>query len=279
MFVPGSLFCQNTSYKIIYDSIYPIMATDYPNAKRIWEKYCIGEDVDPAEQVIFLGFSLKNQDVEFYKKRIIPLIRSYGWSYNYSDTLLTATSRSLLLDEIKRNGLTNWTVRKSAKYYQKWAANNPQAVLYTTKINELIYADQAIRKCIPAETETVNSELYDAILSEFDYNNLLKIIDLCIANDGLIPNNFDDGVTTYYKINFIIWHNLKDPNTIQKTWNLLLPYIEKTYFAGKISYTLFMAYDKWNYQFFGYQYYGTLGENVPVKDADLLEERRKKYGL
>ncbi len=40
-----------------------------------------------------------------------------------------------------------------------------------------------------------------------------------------------------------------------------------------------MAYDKWNYQFFGYQYYGTLGENIPVREPETLEERKIKHGL
>ncbi len=272
---------QNKTYRIIYDSIYPLFGeNDYQNAKRIWEKHCLNADTDPSEELLFLNFSLKNDDEKFYKKHIIKLMRLYGWRYMSTDTLPETMNRSELLQGIKQKGLVNWTIKKSNKHYTKWSSQHPYSIYFQEKVNKLVYTDQAIRKYSSKQSnDSIKNKFIWDLETQIDNDNIQQIIELAKMNNGIFPNNFDDGYGTYYKINFIIWHSLKDPNTIQKTWDLLLPYIEKTYFEGKISYTLFMAFDKWNYQFFGYQYYGTLGENIPVKDANSLEERKKKYNL
>lgn len=274
-------FGQNETYKVIYDSVYPLIEkNDYQNAKKTWEKYRLSINADPSEQLLFLSFSLKNNDEKFYKKHIVDLMHLYGWSYKATDTLPENIYKSQLLQEIKQKRLVEWTIKKSNKYYTKWRNQHPYSIYFQDKMNQLVYADQSIRKysSINSNDSIQNKLLWD-LEAQIDNENIEKIIELTKMNNGIIPNNFDNGYGTYFKINFIIWHSLKNPNTIQKTWDLLLPYIEKTYFAGKISYSLFMAYDKWIYQFFGYQYYGTLGENIPVKDSDLLEERKKKYDL
>lgn len=53
---------------------------------------------------------------------------------------------------------------------------------------------------------------------------------------------------------------------IVEVWGLLFPFLEKAYLEGKISDNFFKHYDTYLYQYEGYQYYGTLGDDIPYKD-------------
>ena len=79
--------CQNESYRILYDSIYPLWNQDYVRAKEIWIKTEKKHLFDPSEVALFLGLALDHGDVKFYKKRISFLMKNYGWSYNFIDTI------------------------------------------------------------------------------------------------------------------------------------------------------------------------------------------------
>lgn len=272
-------FAQNPTYRIIYDSIYPLLATDYSQAKRVWTNCSKIGDIDPNETLLFLGYSLKNGDVKFYKKTIIKLIKEYGWNYAIVDTLNEKIIRSNLLKEIKNNDLTIWTLKKSKQHHYKWRVAHPLSIMFYDKISSIIYTDQIITRFVPNQTNTIESDVINKMISEIDYENILEIVRLCNLNDGYLPNHFDNGISTYSKLMLIIWHNLKTPSNIEKTWKILYPYIEKTYLSGKISYTIFMAYDQWYYNIYGKQYYGTLGEEIEVAEKETFIDRKNKLGL
>ena len=203
-------FGQNTTYKIIYDSIYPLFGkNDYQNAKRIWEKYCLNVETDPSEQLLFMSFSLKSGDEKFYKKHIIDMMRLYGWRYSAIDTLPETLYRSELFQMIKQKELVDWTIKKSNKYYTKWSVQHPHAIYLQEKINALFDTDQRIRKysSVQSSDSIKNKFLWD-LEAQIDNDNIQRIIELSKINNGVLPNNFDDGYGTYYKINFIIWHSL-----------------------------------------------------------------------
>lgn len=272
-------FSQNPTYSIIYDSIYPLLESEYNQAKRIWIKCQEIGEIDPNETLLFLSSSLKNGDVRFYKKSIVKLMKEYGWNYTYLDTLDEKIIRSKLLQEIKNNGLTTWTLKKSKKHHYKWRIAHPLSIMFQDKIRSIIYTDQIITRFVPNEIITIESELINKMISEIDYENIQEIVHMCNLNDGYLPNHFDNGIGTYSKIMLIIWHNLKTPENIDKTWKALYPYIEKTYLSGKISYTIFMAYDQWYYSIYGKQYYGTLGKAIEIEEKETFIDRKNKLGL
>lgn len=273
------IFGQNETYRIIIDSIYPVY-DNYPKAKKLWFKYYDDTDTDPSETLLFLGKALENGDINFYKKQIKSLMQDYGWTYTYNDTLDNTINKSKLLRYIKSLNLIEWTIRKSDKYSCRPKMKHPLTKSFIEIVNSMLYLDQEITRLVPNNSiDSISMDCRNKFISEIDFNNIKKIIDLCKQNDGLIPNNFDNGIGTYYKLQIIIWHNLKTERNFQKSWDLLLPYIEKTYFAGKIGFTIFMLYDKCCYQHYGYQYYGTLGKEAQIKDKETYKDRKERYRL
>ena len=71
-----------------------------------------------------------------------------------------------------------------------------------------------------------------------DYLNLKTLLQLCDSN-GVLPNNFDQGIESSNW--FIIYlHNIKSYQTFE-IWEEFLPYLERTYLAGKIDNDCFLG--------------------------------------
>lgn len=272
---------QNATYSIIYDSIYPLYSTnDYAKAKSIWNNYLLSYETDPSERLMFMGFALRNNDVDFYRENIVDVIEKYGWNYTYFDTLPSQIERSLLLQQIIEHHLVDWTIEQSKKYYPIWVKNHPDAAYFQNQINAISSMDQAIRRNLPPDEGDSVRKLYnEQLIKSVDDENLHKIIELAKLNNDIFPNNFDHGPAVFSKISMVVWHSLKDPETMQAVWDLILPYVEKSFKAGKISRSLFLTYDKWSYHYHGHQYYGTLGNGIPIKDEDTFLERKKRFKL
>lgn len=272
---------QNKSYKVIYDEIYPLLSSDYPKAKEIWLKMeKTSKLIDPVEMELILGYSLKNNDIKFFKKRIVFLMKNYGWNYNQNiDTLFLNIENNFLKNNIKKSNLNNWISIKSNKIHSKWKKNHPLNSFFIERVSQLKFCDQEITKILADNNGNEEARvILDSFIYSIDYNHILEIVKLCKLNNNVLLNNFDCGVGTYNKVNLILWHNLKSKINFQRSWDQLLPFIENAYFQNKISYTIFMAYDKWCNYHFENQYYGTL-EGVKIKDLETFNERKKKYNL
>jgi hypothetical protein len=274
-------YSQNEGYKIIYDSIYPKIKSDYIYAKHLWKKYDKKYDYDPAETVLFLGQSLANGDVKFYKKEIVQVMKNYGWSYCFEDTLPNAQVRLLEMG-ISRNNLSEWTVKKSNKYYPKWVKHHLEALRIKDELTSILSEDQSVRRIISDLNDTLTSnyerQRLDSLIGIVDLLNIKKIASICSRN-GTMINNFDHGVGTYYRVQLILLHNLKGKESFKVAWDMLFPFLETAYLNGKISYTLFILYDKWSVIHFGYQYYGTQGVDIPINDEETFYIRKQKYKL
>lgn len=273
----SSLQSQNTGYLILNDSIKPIFDTNYAKAKSLLLIY--ENEIDPSETMLLLDNVLLTGDIEFYKNRIIFLMTNYGWNYTYLDTLEYRLERSSLLREIKKNGLEKWTFDASQKHFPIWVKNHTKSVRYREKILSLRYTDQLIREFIPPREDSVRSDMMSDLIQEIDFCNLLEIAELSRLNNGMLPNNFDNGFGIYYKILSILWHNLKSEKNFDKSWELLLPFIEKAYFNKKIDFSIFVMYDKWCNIHNEYQYYGTLNDSIKIKDEETFVARQNKYFL
>ncbi|WP_066755535.1 hypothetical protein [Crocinitomix algicola] len=274
-------YTQNQSYKIIYEEIYPKLNSDYQSAKEEWLKMEAQYDsIDPAEQVLMSGYALMNNDITFFKRRIIPLMKYYGWNYSQElDTMYSVVERSMLKRMIQEKNLITWVSKKSNKHYSKWKTNAPLYSLYRNKVDQIVFSDQEVIRLFNEDTTlTDNCVFLDSLISTVHFYHIEEIIKLCKLNNGLLLNNFDNGIGIYNKLSFIIWHNLKIEVNFQKTWDALLPFIEKAYFQNKISYTLFMAYDKWSLYHYGNQYYGTIN-GKDIREEVTFPERKKKYRL
>lgn len=274
-------FSQNKSYKIIYEEIYPLLNTDYQKAKEKWlEMELIHDRIEPVEVEIFLAYSLENNDIVFFKNRIISLMKNNGWHYiEKIDTTSSIIERSKLKRMIKVKKLNNWVSNKSFKFSNKRKINYELNSFFSERINQLIFCDQEITKLVPSENSTnINNKLVDSIIAKIDFFHIEEIVKLCILNDSILLNSFDNEIGINNKLGLILWHNLKTKTNFQKSWDALLPFIDKAYFQNKISYTFFKSYDKWSVYHYGNQYYGTI-EGAVIRDNETYFERKIKYKL
>ena len=92
-------------------------------------------------------------------------------------------------------------------------------------------------------------------------------------------NNFDNGIGTFNSISLFISHNLKQGTNIEYIRNKIFPYIEQAYLEGKVDADLFYAYDNRLNQYYGYQYYGTLPDSVPLLEKETFSERKSRLKL
>lgn len=281
--------CQNQSYQFYEDSIFPILEKgDYNLAKKrllFYEKTVV---FDPMYKLSFLEFSLVNKDIKYFKKEVSFLIKDYGYSYNFLDTVGESLNISINW-AIRENGLTNWLAEASRKLHPKWVQKKPEVLSYSNKLDQLRIADQQIRKIsfvlFPGIMKSTNDsiviqsfyKIYDSLKSSIDLENIIALQNICINNNGL-PTNYDSGFSVSKKVGLIITHNLKEGKNLKQTWERIFPYVEKAYLKGKISSLLLYNYDYYLNTHYGYQYYGFL-EDVPVIEPEKSSERKTKFGI
>lgn len=278
LFGSWTSMAQNQGYQILHDSIYPLMDSDYTRAKALIIKY--ESIIDPQELLLLLDDILEQDDLGFYKDRAQFLMINYGLNYSEIDLIESRMIPANLQAQFSKNHLTQWMFDASEKHYPLWIKNNTKSVWFQEKIAALKLADQTIRGIsLVSDDSNCKEQLYRN-LNEIDFNHLLKLVELCQLNDDKMLNHFDNGVKIYYRLmGSVIWHNLKIKTNCQKSWELLLPYIEKAYFEEKIDFQIFKLYDQACQYHSGYQYYGTLADSIPIHDLENYEQRRKKYHL
>jgi hypothetical protein len=271
-------FSQNESFRIISEKIDPICSTNYEGAKKIFQEIEEKYQIDPAEKLLFLKYSLENNDIRYFKSSMKKLIKNNGYNYAIEDSKFKQRNFNFI-ELIRLKEVESWLIKKSEKYYPIWIKNHQHAFSIKLKIDQLIVKDQMRGYfCrIYDQDSTVGA---DKMLAEIDYSNFRELLILADEN-GILPNHIDHGIGTYYSWQGILLHNLKTvsgKDYFLKIWEEILPYIEKTYFSGKIGYDLFQLYDQFLAQNYGYQYYG-FEKNVPVFDLEHLEDRKIKYGF
>lgn len=280
--------CQNKSYQIYEDSIYPSVEKDYQKAKNTYQKYDKIYQFDPIYTLSFLEFVIENDDIAFFKKEIKKLIKLYGYSYSLIDTSGTAMVTPLN-QQINSKKIYNWLAFKSQKHHPKWVRKNPNAAFQGVLLNTLFTKDQLTRKIsfdffpVMKEMDSICYanfvNVYDSLLTAIDANNIISLQNACIKNDNYLLNNFDNGYLSSRIVGLIISHNLKRGKYLNETWERLYPFVEQAYIDGKISDVLLHEYDFNLNKHYGYQYYGTLGVEVPINDMETFCDRKKRLSL
>lgn len=285
-------YSQNKSYQLFTDSIFPLLEKDYPQSKKIFEAYENAYGYDPSLILNFLQSSLGNNDVEFFKTRMLKLIHDYGYTYTYSDTIQKAYQDVDYLKElIREKGLSDWMANATLDYHHEWIKKHPDAIELARFMDKLLVRDQFIRnysyqlrsECLPliAEDSAAYKAFSDKMGSIFNAANLQNvylIVDRAKINGRRLPTNFDYiGLGDHLEL--IVFHNLKSRVNTKLTWSLLHEYYEKAYLDGKASTHFFEYYDIYLHEIEGIQYYGTLGEAVPVADKKEYQKRKMRLHL
>lgn len=278
VFITLNSFSQNLSYKIIFDSINPLLEKgNYKEAKALWISTESKYKIDPQQEYLFICESLINDDITFFKERILKLMEKAGVSFTPGDSLPQNLNgyNTIFYDK----GVMKWLIEKSTEIYPKWIAENPEAYQIRCEIEFLVLKDQYIRSNFApsdfADSACVNEDKYWETVGRADFMNMAELTTLCIQNEG-IPNHFDHGTKSFYFMGIIIWHNLKNPTNRENAWNMIVPWLDKAYFEGKIDSGLYASYDKWLFEHTGYQYYGFEG-SAPILKPETFSERKEKY--
>lgn len=273
---------QNESYALFEDSILPLASENYAKSKKIYLERKNHLSYDPSDVALYLTYSLQNNDVTFFKSEICKLFKHFGYYYSYSDT--TGISMiNTLNQEIVSHDMAHWMVKKSNKYFPKWISKNPNYFQLQKTLEAIHTSDQLVRRIgISSKDSSCVStwkNSYDSVLASIDLKNIIQLQTLCIQNNFTLPNNYENGYSTYNQIMFIVFHNLKQGTNINATWQRLGAYIEQAYLDGKISSNFFYTYDYYLNIYQGMQYYGTLGADIPNRDPAGYNDRQKKFNL
>jgi hypothetical protein len=274
----SKLHAQNPSFSIVFDSIYPLVESgNYLQAKELWIRAEKQYVMDPQENFLFLIHALKNNDTRYFKREMKSLIKKHGYHLSIMDTASTLSNQ--YCDLYREQGVLEWVVQKSHKYYTNWIKKNPKKYYVKQKVEFFTTRDQTTRFYTPP-CDTSKSCLTSRE-SHFENVAIIEAAELAsfFIEIQTIPNHIDFGVDVYYPLLPVMHHILENSEkAMNYAWNLWLPYIEKARLDGKIGTELFYIYDEALYHHSGYQFYG-LYENAPIKDSKGLEERRNKYGL
>lgn len=290
LLINSIVFSQNKSYQLFSDSILPLSESDYQLSKSLFQKLRKEYQFDPGLINGFLMISLENNDVKFFKKEIVKQIKTYGYYYDYSDTSGKALDNSLNL-LIKEHQLPSWLAKKSQKYYPIWLKHHPIAIEIEKQLSSAMLIDQFIR--YNSDFYLSQKFKYEIIADSIKYNEYKKLIyenynkvdlqniytirELYRLNGNYAINNFDNGLVNEI-VDFIIFHNLKEGN-LDVPFQILFPFIEQAYLDGKINDKNFRTYDFYLNKHKGYQYYGTLGEEVPFENKEKSMEVIKRLNL
>ena len=262
------LLSQNLTYKLYWDSINPLIETNYFTAKKKFLELKKEVQFDPTIELLFLEHSLRHDDIDFFKSSIPDLIINHGYKFYRVDTLryLQNDFNDLVYDK----GLSNWLLKSCDELYPEWIKNHPVQHELKIRIEKLRIIDQ---------TRIDYYILYDSCklapgyLKRLDYDIFAQLLMICKENNNRVPNAYDLGFDSGWSL--ILVHNLREENMFE-IWNLILPYIEKAYFDKKIGDGLFRLFDDLLQRQRGYQYYGFL-EGVPIYDEENLLKRKAKY--
>ncbi len=265
-------YSQNSSYTLLNDGIYPILKTDYPTAKSLLMNNM--EDIDPSELVFILDNILAENDIETFKIISTYLMRERGWNFSIIDTNDTNFKLPILLEQIKTHDLVTWLIETSEINYPIWVKTHQRDLFIISEIKSLLFAEQEIQSYL----YKYNKDTASIISTKMGLKHMHRLWELCVLNDSTLPNNFDNGIGTYYRLTNILGSNIYNKENFYTAWEILFPFIDKAYLDGKISSSIFYFYDIWCNNHFGYQYYGTL-ENVKISDEEGLLERRMRYSL
>lgn len=271
-FILNSANAQNPSYGFIYDSIFPLTTNNYKKAKDLFLQIEEQYKVDPNETFLFVKKSLQNNDLPFFKSKIKNLIEDHGLRYSNQEYSLVFDYEFTTL--LKENNIEAWMVKQSDSLFPIWVKNNPRAYEIQRKMHELLIIDQGLRSTrLP-----VSDSICDVwtIIEQQDYDNLFALLST-VDSSRVLPNNFDHGIGVYNLWKIVFLHNIKTTK-IEDIWNLMQPYLEKTFLEGKISDDCFYMLDYHSSNQFGYQYFGYI-KDVPIKTKDNLVEIRRKLGF
>jgi len=144
IFLSVNSYAQNKSYSLFLDSINPIAEKDYEQSKQLYLKYEKVYKYDPFDVKHYLEYALINQDLDFFKKEILKIIKNYGFRYSYADTSLIKFDDSFY-EQIYINNLHHWLEKKSRKYYSKWLAKHPLAIENEKLVSHMMAKDQLVR--------------------------------------------------------------------------------------------------------------------------------------
>lgn len=281
-----SSFSQNNSWQYYQDSIQPLLNSNkYSEAKQKFLILNKSNIIDPDLKVFFIQYALMYDDIKFYKKEIKKILIHHGLEINYSDSLLM-DERYDIYNYLKDEKIRKWSIKQSKEKYGIWLKNNQQSLKFKETIKLAKERDRLVRTIsfplYPAiqqfDSLCFNKlyETYKDIIREVDTKNCHLVEELCKLNDNYLPNNFDNGIGMFNPISLIITHNLKQGTNIEYMRINIFPFLEQAFLDRKIDMDLFYTYDIYLNKYFGYQYYGTLSENVPVLEKETFSERKSR---
>lgn len=264
-------YSQNWNFKIFNDEIFPLLETNYWKAKELLLEIQKKNRVSYIDIAEFIEYSYKNNDIGFFKENLSNLIEYDG---------LMLKKPYIYYRFPFDQKMTSWYDSIFKIKHKIWVNNNIDKLQIINKISILYEKDQVYARLPNTNNDTsLLAKKIDDMFQTGYSSNFWELVSICKEINNF-PNPFDFPSSTFSAAQLIVIHNIYDLDSVrfEAKWKMIEPYIEKSYFEGKISDIFFKIYDKNFYELVGYQYYGFI-DGAPVKDPANFEERKRKYKL
>lgn len=231
------------------------------------------EYIDPADWSVVAQYAFLQNDTTRFFKILENLIKNHGFR------LMKQYAGMAYYEALSTGQWAEWFRGMQAKLLPLFYASRVHVLDEINKLDEIRLRDQ-LRQGIPQALQS-NPECRDAVrdtlIAYLDNINYAQLLSICRTNG--FPNDFDLHCSATSTAYLVLWHSCADSAKFMSRWAAIWPYLDEAYEHGKINNSYVITYDYFIAKYFGYQLYGTVSEEVPVRDSIKLMSRREKYNL
>lgn len=231
----------------------------------------------------FLEFSYLQNDSVNFKNDMTVLTKEYGFKIDY----LNATEN--YYNDITTGKFAAWFKKMYLKNHFIWLENHFEKLRDIRILNEVNVKDQAIARLsseiITLELKPSDSAKIHLKIKDLNNENLQSIYDISKKNDAFVLSKKFPIIQN--RLNNSIVHNFQ--TNLEKTWELLFPFVRKAYIENEIDNVIFQNYDFYCFLKNGYQEFNSYkikqipeqfrknNNSIPLKDEKEFNKIKSEF--
>ncbi|WP_072784269.1 hypothetical protein [Flavobacterium haoranii] len=237
---------------------------------------------EPEFKYKLIDKSFLFEDFDFFKEELSILVKNYGFQVTFMN------ENESYYNSIMFGKLSKWFKKMYLKNHLYWLKHNFEKQLDIKTLNELPVKDQVIAKYSAdlqnqLNLDSIQKNKFIEITANYYFKNIDDLLYISKKYDEL-PSTYNLGLVQNYRT--VLIHNFRE-NT-NKTWNLLFPYIKKSYMKNQITNVIFQDFDFYCYLKNGFQKFNSFkinqippsfrknGNEIPIEDKEFLESFKKE---
>ncbi|MCM1042212.1 MAG: hypothetical protein NC396_07290 [Bacteroides sp.] len=234
---------------------------DYKAFKAAWGMLPM-EGIPLQSHQYFLQIALANADTAI-GKTISLLIERYGFDIAQERQLSAGIKDSSKNIFFCKRYDSEWD-----SLFSVWQRNNAGMMDFRREVTQFQAKERIVYpKYMQSEKDSLLKPSIDSLFDRF--------LVIC-QHQNALPNVERNGYGQ--DISIPLLHILSVSGTLlQDRWNKIYPFVLNAFLAGEISNSYFFLYDRLLHRQYGKQFFGGMGNDVPVIDNADRNERKRQY--